>query len=241
MTQPLEKIVESEIFLLLTRFLYGSYNFQLIPYTAYARLQAMRDTQHIYQSADVRRCFSNLSDPLIAKFMQKGLIACLPQQKSLRRVFRYSAIQIAYLGILGQLSLYGVLPRIEQMRVTSPTHEHLTLKEPEQVVDALYELGPDVALMVTLEEFYWKNESSRLRSSVTRAGLNFMKKSNVWAWIELFTKESDNFDEYPDPEQLGFDLFQYGDWSQRFGYLFIDAERIIRHVYKRLKIERLLK
>lgn len=202
----------------------------------------MRDTQHIYQAADARRCFSNLSDPLINKFTQKGLIACMPQQKSIRKVFRYSAVQIAYLGILGQLSLYGIMPRAEQVKVTSPIHNSLSLMEPEKMTDSLYEMGPDVALMITLEEmeFENKNEPSRLRQSVTVPTINFVKKEHVNNWTTLFTSEED-LDKYPDPFEYGLDMFQYWHWSRRFSYIFIDCERIIRHVYKKLDIQRLLK
>ena len=206
-------------------------------------MAGMRDSQHIYQAADVRRCFSNLSDPLINKFTQKGLIACLPEQKSIRKVFRYSAVQIAYIGILGQLSLYGILPRAEQVKVNSPVHAAHSLMEPEKMTDALYELGPDVGLMVTLEEllFEKKDGGSRLRQSVTVPSINFLKKGHVGNWISLFTDESENLDNYPDPWDYGLDMFQYWHWSQRFSYVFIDGERIIKHVYKRLDIERLLK
>ena len=54
--------------------------------------------------ADIRKCFSTVGDTTLTKWLDKGLIGCESDKKGIRTNIRYSALELAHVGVLAQLS-----------------------------------------------------------------------------------------------------------------------------------------
>jgi hypothetical protein len=194
---------------------------------------------HIYQTKHVRQCFSTLSDSQISAFQARGLVAFEALQKSIRKMFRYSALQIVHLGVLSQLSLWGILSRAEATNVSGMGSRWFGLKEAYKLVDLYYEAGPDVMLTVTLTEMPVQNEDQRLRTSRTEPLIRVIKSNDLGLWIKTYMTN-------PVDSKNARDFFDIDDaapaeWFKTFGFLVIDVGHIIRHVYETLEITRFLK
>ncbi|MFA6221458.1 MAG: hypothetical protein WC647_04015 [Desulfomonilaceae bacterium] len=154
-------------------------------------------------------------------------------------MFRYSALQIVHLGVLSQLSLWGILSRAEATNVSGMGSRWFGLKEAYKLVDLYYEAGPDVMLTVTLTEMPVQNEDQRLRTSRTEPLIRVIKSNDLGLWIKTYMTN-------PVDSKNARDFFDIDDaapaeWFKTFGFLVIDVGHIIRHVYETLEITRFLK
>lgn len=201
----------------------------------------MRDSMHIYQTKHARQCFSTLSDSQISAWQARGLVAHEALQKSIRRMFRYSALQIVHLGVLSQLSLLGILARAEHTNVYDPDRHWFTLKEAFKLVDCYYEYGPDIVLTAMLAEMPIETEDQRLRSSRTEPRILIIRSSELTDWIQTYRGGGGLIGVEMEKWMHNLDDASPADWFKSFGFIMIDVERIILHVYETLEITRFLK
>ncbi len=194
---------------------------------------------HIYQTKHARQCFSTLSDSQISAWLARGLVALESLQKNIRRMFRYSALQIVHLGVLSQLSVWGILSRAEDASVCGLNGRWFGLKEAYKLVDLYYEAGPDVMLTVTLTEMPIENEDQRLRGSRTEPRLHMIKSNDLELWIKTYVTRS--IDAKSARNLFNIDESAPSELFKTFGFLVIDVERLIHHVYETLEITRFLK
>lgn len=197
----------------------------------------MIDTEATYQNKDLMKMFSTVSDSHISTFYLRGLSACKVVQKNIRKIFYYTALQCVHIGVVSQLSLYGQLLRAEDTIVKGLDGAWFSLKNPDELVKCYREAGPDVILAITLTEMPVEKKDKRLRTSRTIPRIIAMKSGDLGAWVQKYNQQQGNTDWMYDPEDTNW----RSDWYKSFGFLIIDVERIIKHVYQTLEITHLLK
>jgi len=70
------------------------------------------DTCEIHDIFTKWRIFESVfqvGDTTLTKWLDKGLIGCESDKKGIRTNIRYSALELAHVGVLAQLSTWGVL------------------------------------------------------------------------------------------------------------------------------------
>lgn len=212
----------------------------------------MKDTPHNYKMSDIRKCFSTVGDTTLSKWLDKGLIAHQSNKKGIRTNIRYSALEIVHVGILTQLSTWGVLTyykdavtwggflspedilsdKSERILSVPPEQQfrNLSLIEPNKIVEYYRSYGPQLMLIVTSRQFPVEQEDKRMRRTKTVFFVNVLGYQLFQDWAladsvirELAAKNKQNADEY-----------------LAFGHLQLEIKSVIHHVYNQLDILHLL-
>lgn len=208
----------------------------------------MKDSPHNYKMSDIRKCFSNVGDTTLSKWLDKGLIPHQSDKKGIRTNIRYSALEIVHVGILTQLSTWGVLTyykdavtwggflsaenilfdNSERILSVPPEHQfrNLSLIEPNKIVEYYRSYGPQLMLIVTSRQFPVEQEDKRMRRTKTVFFVNVLGYQLFWEWVnedsllkELTAKNKQDADVYI-----------------AFGHLQLEIKTIIHHVYNQLDI-----
>ena len=85
--------------------------------------------------ADIRKCFSTVGDTTLTKWLDKGLIGCESDKKGIRTNISYSALELAHVGVLAQLSTWGVLNYYKDVKVDFGGQRQFLLTEPDRIID----------------------------------------------------------------------------------------------------------
>ncbi len=202
--------------------------------------------------SDIRKCFSTVGDTTLSKWLDKGLIAHQSNKKGIRTNIRYSALEIVHVGILTQLSTWGVLTyykdavtwggflspedilsdKSERILSVPPEQQfrNLSLIEPNKIVEYYRSYGPQLMLIVTSRQFPVEQEDKRMRRTKTVFFVNVLGYQLFQDWAladsvirELAAKNKQNADEY-----------------LAFGHLQLEIKSVIHHVYNQLDILHLL-
>jgi hypothetical protein len=212
----------------------------------------MKDSPHNYKMSDIRKCFSTVGDTTLSKWLDKGLIAHQSNKKGIRTNIRYSALEIVHVGILTQLSTWGVLTYYKDavtwggflspedilsaksagLLSVPPEQEYslLSLIEPNKMVEYYRSYGPQLMLVVTSRQVPIEQEDKRMRRTKTVFFINVLGYQLFQDWAvtdsvirELAAKNKQTADEY-----------------LAFGHLQLEIKSVIHHVYNQLDILSLL-
>jgi hypothetical protein len=212
----------------------------------------MKDSPHNYKMSDIRKCFSNVGDTTLSKWLDKGLIPHQSDKKGIRTNIRYSALEIVHVGILAQLSTWGVLTYYKDAttwgglltaedilstklgRIPSVPSKnqccYLSLIEPNKMVEYYRSYGPQLMLIVTARQFLVEQEDKRMRRTKTVFFINVLGYQLFREWrteVSLL-------------EELEAKNKQTADVYLAFGHLQLEINTIIHHVYNQLDILSLL-
>lgn len=199
----------------------------------------MRDSRYIFRAEDIRECFPQVSDATISKWLQRGFVDNAVSQKAVRQSYKYSALQVVHVGVLSQLSAWGVLSYYRDAIIYCPVMGQYTLTEPAKWIESYYALGPDVVLLTKLHEFDVEQPDKRQRQTKTVPHIYFMQSEDFHQWhegtVQGMTIRNTNAFVGPDGETIT-------DLAQRFrySYLFMDVGTIIKDVYSTLNMTHLL-
>ena len=193
----------------------------------------MRDSRFIFKAEDIRRCFPFVSDTNIVKWFGKGIVDSEASRKAIRTSYKYSALQIVHVGLLGQLSSWGVLDYYRDAVVSCPAQGDYTLLEPSKMVESYFALGPDVIMLVRLDEMSIDRPDKRQRQTRTIPFIALMKIEAFREWKMTTGSEVHFIDQ---------DNVKYSCSGQHFkyGYLFVDLGQMIHNVYHEFVITYLL-
>jgi hypothetical protein len=212
----------------------------------------MKDSPHNYKMSDIRKCFSNVGDTTLSKWLDKGLIPHQSDKKGIRTNIRYSALEIVHVGILTQLSTFGVLTyykdamtwggflSVEDILSTKPGAgisaspekqvSYFSLTAPNRMVEYYLSYGPQLMLVVTSRQFPVEQEDKRMRSTKTVFFVNVIGYQLFQDWAE-----QDHI-----LKEFAGENKQNADEYLTFGHLQLEIKTIIHHVYKQLDILSLL-
>jgi hypothetical protein len=212
----------------------------------------MKDSLPKFKMSDVRKCFSTVGDTTLSKWLDKGLVPHHSYKKGIRGIVRYSALEIVHVGILTQLSTWGILTyykdtvawggflSIEDILLTAhggntslpPEHQfqNISLTEPSKMVEYYRAYGPDLTMIVTSCEVPIEQEDKRMRRTKTQFWINVLAHKLVGLW------ERENLT----LKQLEKTEKERADVYKSFGFLKLDVDRVISHVYSQLDMLRLL-
>ncbi len=195
--------------------------------------------------ADIRKCFSTVGDTTLTKWLDKGLIGCESDKKGIRTNISYSALELAHVGVLAQLSTWGVLNYYKDVKVDFGGPRQFLLTEPDRIIDHYCYNGPDLRMIVIARQVSVDQDNKRMRSSRTEFEIKILTPPDAQIWeqkcMEGYDPEGDPFalesftvktqHENPDiPEENMF-----------FGFLKLHVGAVISHVYNKLDIEFLLR
>ncbi|MGC8604768.1 MAG: hypothetical protein ACP5VS_13955 [Desulfomonilaceae bacterium] len=212
--------------------------------------------------SDIRKCFSTVGDTTLSKWLEKGFIPHQSDKKGIRTNIRYSALEIVHVGVLTLLSTWGVLACYKDVEVhggyvspeyfaffspaefaelppSSGYHEvwELSLTKPEKIVDYYCAYGPDLKMTITSCQVPVVQEDRRMRRTKTVFDIKILPPHQALEW------ERDRLGIRPEMEEL-FVIDapivianKYGaEAYMEFGFLKLDIDMIIRHVYNRLDL-----
>jgi hypothetical protein len=225
----------------------------------------MKDTHHNYKMGDIRKCFSTVGDTTLSKWLDKGLISHQSNRKGIRANIRYSALDIVHVGILTQLSTWGVLNYYKDAKVSggyvsletllffsdeelaalpASSGYHpvcaLSLTEPDKMVDYYCSRGPELKMIVTFRQVPVEQADKRMRTTKTEFNLLILSPSEYREWEQErfgLRSEISKLFTIDAPIQVG-DVPV--DFYAEFGLLTLDIDMLIGHVYKKLDILSLL-
>ncbi|MDA8408564.1 MAG: hypothetical protein M0T73_17115 [Deltaproteobacteria bacterium] len=222
----------------------------------------MLDSPNIYKMSDIRKCFSTVGDTTLSKWLDKGLIAHQSDKKGIRSNIRYTALEIVHVGVLTLLSTWGVLTYYKDAEVaggyvspetfafftpaelaalppSSGYHEvwELSLTKPERIVEYYCAYGPDLKMTITSCQVPVEQQDRRMRRTKTVFDIKILPPHQALEW------ERDRFGMRPEIEEL-FVIdapivitHKYGaEAYMEFGFLKLDIDMIIRHVYSKLDL-----
>lgn len=188
----------------------------------------------------------------MSKWLDKGLIAHQSSSRGIRSNIRYSALEIVHVGILTQLSTWGVLtyykdavawggflsaediissePGENALLPPEQQFRNVSLTEPSKMVEYYRSYGPDLTMIVTSRQVPIEQEDKRMRRTKTLFYVNILGCQLFWEWV----KEDSIL------KELAAKNKQIADEYKTFGFLKLEINSIIRHVYDQLNILHLL-
>ena len=199
----------------------------------------MRDSRYIYKAEDIRRCFPQVSDTTISKWLQKGFVDNAVSQKAIRQSYKYSALQVVHVGVLAQLSAWGVLAYYRDAVFHCPVMGDFSLTEPTKAIESYYALGPNLSLTAHLQEIAIEQFDKRQRQTKTIPHLNFMHKDDYQKWHDEFVKPLTFLERWAIVQ--GPESVACSDKRCGYSYSFLDISSMIVDVYGELNISHLLK
>lgn len=185
---------------------------------------SMADTEAVYKMADVRRLFSNISDTLVNKWDLRGLIDCHKHPGAFRITVRYTAVQLCHIGVLRQMSTFGILNWAEQVMFMTDTGISY-LSRPAELVQYYRAHGHRLKIIVVGGE-HPIGESGRDRR---------MRRTKT-EFVMMFTPDYETYLNYKSVA----DRFMLSDQRKVFSHLSIDFDLIALHVYTELGVSDLL-
>lgn len=201
----------------------------------------MRDTRYNFKMGDVRKCFSTIGDTTLTKWLDKGLIGCDSDRKSIRTNIRYTALGIVHIGVLGQLSLWGVLNYYQDVSVVLGIRGNSLLTEPDRIIDYYNDYGPNLRMIVTSYQTGVNQPNKRMRASKTNFEIRILSSDEASHWQHALEEEYD-----PAGDPFAFEPLSVPrpddvpEEKMSFGFLKLDLHQIIGHVYNQLGVEHLL-
>jgi hypothetical protein len=222
----------------------------------------MKDSRYNFKMADIRKCFSTIGDTTLSKWIDKGLIGCDSDKKGIRTNIRYSALGIVHVGVLTQLSTWGVLTYYKETEVSLgylgieaallepevpaslgedlPNRCNFPLTEPDEIINYYSSHGPNLIMIVTSRQVPFEQEDKRMRWTKTVFEIKILTPEQAFEW------ESDQQGLPRSLQEMTILTFEsppnkeVPEANVEFGFLKLDIGRIIRHVYKKLDILYLL-
>lgn len=181
----------------------------------------MKDSDAKFKMADVRRLFSNVSDTLISKWDSKGLISCHKQPGAFRITVRYTAVQLCHIGVLRQLSTFGILNWAEHVAFMWDMGLSY-LSNPAHLIQYYQDHGPKLKIIVVGGEHPIRDSGRDKRMRRTKT-----------EFVMMFTPDYQNYLNY----RLVADRFIHDDVVKLFSHLTIDFDLIAQHVYRELGLD----
>lgn len=186
---------------------------------------------------DILRLFPNCGAPTINKWNDKGFPYVDRDAKGVRSRFRYSALGLVHVGVLAELSQWGVLNYPKNTTARGPGGQEMSLTQPDVFVDNYIEFGPDIDILVNLRYIpVIEQEDKRLRQVATSYHLEIVNHRElngysdylISAMIRKVNGELLNID----------DDFDYTNCM--FSMSIISVQALIHYVYNRLGLGRFL-
>lgn len=181
----------------------------------------MTDTEATYKMADVRRLFSNVSDTLISKWDSRGLIDCQKQPGTFRITVRYTAVQLCHIGVLRQMSTFGILNWAEHVAFMGDVGLSY-LSNPAHLIQHYRNHGPRLKIIIVGGEHPIKD-----------AGRDKRMRRTKTEFVMMFTPDYHSYLNY----RLVADKFMHSDAIKVFSHLTIDFDLIAQHVYTELGLD----
>ena len=143
----------------------------------------IKDSIPKFKMSHIRTCFSTIGDTTLSKWTDKSLVPHHSYKKGIRGIIRYSALEIVHVGVLSQLSTWGVLTYYKDVRVllyNIPATTNLT--RPDGIIDYYSKHGPDLGIIVSARQYPVKQDDQRMRRTKPLFELALLSVDQIKEW-----------------------------------------------------------